>query len=211
MYLTHLWEDLPCAIPVLDGYPPLFHPGTHTCGSCDHQEFFFINFFFIKHTTDTEKQRSSLMRTKGSDDFKKEEIFLTFTNILCTVKQRVLNDLYWVRLSRGCIIWLLAHPHPLPPLPSVSSTGDTQEDWERQKTWWQGWRWRGWARSRIIWPQESLVLYKSFNAAWFIIIAVAQPWESSPGIGGPVLADRHTKNLATPFPTVLIYTVPYST
>ncbi len=25
---------------------------------------------------------------------------------------------------------------------------------------------RGWARSRIIWPQESMVLYKSFNTLW---------------------------------------------
>ncbi len=32
--------------------------------------------------TGTEKQRSSLMRTKGCDDFQKEKIFFTFTNIL---------------------------------------------------------------------------------------------------------------------------------
>ncbi len=32
---------------------------------------------------------------------------------------------------------LAALPHPLPPLPWVSSTGDTQEDWERETTWWR--------------------------------------------------------------------------
>ncbi len=31
-------------------------------------------------------------------------------------------------------MWLL--PHLLPPFPSVNSTGDTQEDWERQSTYW---------------------------------------------------------------------------
>ncbi len=35
------------------------------------------------------------------------------------------------RPSRRLMIWLL--PHPLPPLSSVSSTGDTQEDWEREQ------------------------------------------------------------------------------
>ncbi len=37
--------------------------------------------------------------------------------------QRVLNDVKRARLSRGLMIWLLAHP-----LPSVSSAGDTEED-----------------------------------------------------------------------------------
>ncbi len=38
----------------------------------------------------------------------------------------VLNDLWRVRLSRRRLIHLLAYS--LPPLPSVSSTDDTQED-----------------------------------------------------------------------------------
>jgi hypothetical protein len=45
----------------------------------------------------------------------------------------VLKDLQRTRLSRCRKIWLLAHL-PFPPLPSVSSTGDTQEDWEREKS-----------------------------------------------------------------------------
>jgi hypothetical protein len=57
------------------------------------------------------------------------------------------------------MIWL--RPHPLhPPPPSVSSTCDTQEDWERETTcWWE----RGEGRSQIIWRRISLVLYNSFN------------------------------------------------
>ncbi len=44
---------------------------------------------------------------------------------------RILNDLYRSRLSRRTI-WLL--PHPLLSLLSVSLTGDTQEDCERETT-----------------------------------------------------------------------------
>ncbi len=53
---------------------------------------------------------------------------------------------------------------PPPPLASVNSTGDTQEDWEKRETtfWWEGRRKR-WGRSQIIRRRESLVLYKSFN------------------------------------------------
>ncbi len=72
--------------------------------------------------------------------------------------KKVLDYLYKGRLSRGRFIWLLAHP--LSRLPIVSSTGDTQEDWEREKTCW---RERAWPSSRIIRPEESLVFYKSFN------------------------------------------------
>ncbi len=44
-------------------------------------------------------------------------------------RQRVLNDLQRTRLPRGGrMIWLLPHPLPFPPHPSVSSTGDAQED-----------------------------------------------------------------------------------
>ncbi len=39
----------------------------------------------------------------------------------------------------------------------VSSTGDTQYNWERETACWGE---RGWARSRTTLPQESLVLYK---------------------------------------------------
>ncbi len=57
-------------------------------------------------------------------------------------------------------------PTPSPPLPSVSSTGGTQKDWERDTSCWRERVRRGWARNRIIRPQESLVLYKSFNTLW---------------------------------------------
>jgi hypothetical protein len=41
-------------------------------------------------------------------------------------RQGVLKDLQMTRLSRRPMIWLLPNPL-LPPFPSVSSTGDTQE------------------------------------------------------------------------------------
>jgi hypothetical protein len=59
------------------------------------------------------------------------------------------------RLSRGRMIWLLAHS----PFPSKSSTGDTQEKLADRRVGGEG----GWASSRIIITQESLVLYKSLN------------------------------------------------
>jgi hypothetical protein len=43
------------------------------------------------------------------------------------------------------MIWLL--PRPLPPLPSVNSTDDKQEDWEREITCWQERGWGGGAKS----------------------------------------------------------------
>ncbi len=48
------------------------------------------------------------------------------------VCQRVLNNLKRAMFSHGRMIWLLAQPSP--PHPSVSSTGDTQEDFERETT-----------------------------------------------------------------------------
>ncbi len=50
---------------------------------------------------------------------------------------------------------LLAHP-----LPSISSTDDTQEDWERETSCER--ERRGGGRG----PEESLVRYKSFNTLW---------------------------------------------
>jgi hypothetical protein len=54
--------------------------------------------------------------------------FHTFSVCACVnglqYSQRVLNDLYRTRLSLRRMIWLLPHL----PSPSVSSTGDTQED-----------------------------------------------------------------------------------
>jgi hypothetical protein len=53
-------------------------------------------------------------------------------------------------------------PPPSPPLSSESSTGVTQEDWERGNLL-TGEGGRRWAWSRIIQPKESLALNKSFN------------------------------------------------
>jgi hypothetical protein len=47
------------------------------------------------------------------------------------------------------MIWLLVPPFPHPPLPLVSSTGDTQEDGERETSCCRERGSRGWARSRI--------------------------------------------------------------
>jgi hypothetical protein len=57
---------------------------------------------------------------------------------------------------------------PPPLLPSVSSTGDTQEDWVRETTFWRDRGARGWMRSRKR-PQECLILYKPFNTLWFTL------------------------------------------
>ncbi len=48
-----------------------------------------------------------------------------------TYSQRVLNDLSRARLSRDRMIWILARP--LLPLPSTSSTGDTQKNEEERQ------------------------------------------------------------------------------
>jgi hypothetical protein len=58
------------------------------------------------------------------------------------------------------MIWLLSRPS----LPFVSSTGDAQEDWEREKICWRrGVEEAGGWRSRIRRRQKRLVLYKSFD------------------------------------------------
>jgi hypothetical protein len=44
------------------------------------------------------------------------------------VHQSVLNDLLRARYSSSRMIWLLSYPLPPPPILSVSSPGDTQED-----------------------------------------------------------------------------------
>ncbi len=49
-----------------------------------------------------------------------------------------MNDSLRARLSRSRMIWLPAHPSLHRPL--VSSIGDTQEDIERETSWWGDWR-----------------------------------------------------------------------
>ncbi len=81
------------------------------------------------------------------------QYFLSFSVSLC-VAQRVFNDL---SLSRRCMSWLPA------PLPSVSSTGDTQGDCERETSQTSCCRERegGGDGEAKPWRRESLVLYKS--------------------------------------------------
>ncbi len=64
------------------------------------------------------------------------------------------------------VICFGSSPNPFSPFPSVSSTGDTQEDWERETSCWRERRRAGERVSRIIWSQESLVLYEPFNILW---------------------------------------------
>jgi hypothetical protein len=66
---------------------------------------------------------------------------------------------YWI-IYRGLGFLAAVVPRP-PPLSSMSLTGDTQEDWVRETSCWREREGRGWARSQIIWPQESLVTLKS--------------------------------------------------
>jgi hypothetical protein len=93
---------------------------------------------------------------------------------LKTFRQRILNDLQMARLSCGRVIWLLPmHPTPnstpppppsqLPP-PAVSTRAGTRSNSEKERQHADG---RGWTRSQFIRPQESLVLYKLFNALRF--------------------------------------------
>ncbi len=62
----------------------------------------------------------------------------------------------------------LGPPPPLFP-PSVSSTGDTLEDWERETTWW-GDRGEGGG-------EKACVIYKSFNTLWFLCILTTKTFQ----------------------------------
>ncbi len=79
--------------------------------------------------------------------------------------ERVLNDLLRARLSRSRMIWLLAHSLPPSPLPAESSTGDIHTGRLTRGTicWGEGGRKGGGGEEPNSGPQESLVLYKSFN------------------------------------------------
>jgi hypothetical protein len=75
--------------------------------------------------------------------------------------RRVLNDLYRTKLSCCRMILLLARPLPPPPLSWRQVVSLSQALSPVELT--EGKGGRGWARSQIIRPWESLVLYKSFN------------------------------------------------
>ncbi len=76
--------------------------------------------------------------------------------------QRILNDLQRARLSRGRMNWLLAHT--LPPSPvSKFDRRHTGRLRKRDNLLREEGLGRGWSKSQIIQPQESLVLYESFS------------------------------------------------
>ncbi len=78
----------------------------------------------------------------------------------------------WIQKGQGflAIVWFGSSPTCSPPLPSVSSTGDTQQDHEKKTSCWRERGGRGWARSGIIRTQEYLVLYKLFNTLWLPVL-----------------------------------------
>ncbi len=67
------------------------------------------------------------------------------------------------------MIWLLAHPLPPSPVSKLQRrhTGYRRKDNFLTESRDRGER--GWASSRIIRPQESLVLYKSFHTVWYLL------------------------------------------
>ncbi len=76
----------------------------------------------------------------------------------------LLREYWMLHIGPGilAIVWFGSSPTLPNPFPSVSSSGDTWEDWERETTCWRvtgvgalG----GWARSRMIRAQGSLFLY----------------------------------------------------
>jgi hypothetical protein len=94
-------------------------------------------------------------------------LMLTYPSFTCS--DWVFSKQYWM-IYRGpgflSVVWFGSSPTLstlLSPLPSVSSTGDTQEGWERVTTCW---RVSGRVGSRIIPQQGSLVFSKSFKTLW---------------------------------------------
>ncbi len=87
-------------------------------------------------------------------------------------------------LSRGRIIWLLAHP--IPALSRQKAWPATHRKTEKERQVAEGRGGRGWARSRIILPQKSLALYKSFNSLGLYTLYTLYPLFLFSGIPGQV-------------------------
>ncbi len=79
-------------------------------------------------------------------------------------------------------------PWTPPPLPLVSSTEETLEDWEgKRDNLLPEEGGKGWARSQIIRPQESLVLDESFNTLLFEHTGCQCQSRNSPGFDASIL------------------------
>ncbi len=71
----------------------------------------------------------------------------------------VLREYWMIYIGPGflAVVWFgYTATHSLPPVSKLA--GEIQEDRGKGGT--------GWARSRIIWPQESMVLYTLLNTLW---------------------------------------------
>ncbi len=67
------------------------------------------------------------------------------------------------------VVWFGYSHTPYPPLPSVSWTGDTQGDWDREITCGRERGGREWAKSRIKRPQKSIrILWPGYSSICFI-------------------------------------------
>jgi hypothetical protein len=110
------------------------------CNSENHFSTFYFSYYFAPdtHSPDlytencslkdtvgwarsvSSRKRECIERIRSSEEFSWKNQ-LGRNHLLYTLAQRVLNDLQRTRLSRRRITWLLSHP--LPSLPSASSTG----------------------------------------------------------------------------------------
>jgi hypothetical protein len=110
-----------------------------------------------------------LKRYSVEREVKKRALTNATTYEFCA-RQRVLNDLWRARFSRCRKIGsshIPSHPSPGTFMQKAGPATYRNTEKERQLADADGrGGGRGWARSRIIRPQESLVLYNSFNILW---------------------------------------------
>ncbi len=113
--------------------------------------YYSMNFTLFRNTTSTLPLPPTINLVSTSFKWLKTKLEITsFPHLkLHAPAQRVLNELYEDFLAVAWfLILLLAHPHPHSPVSTQPAIGEGG---------------RGWARSRILRPQESLVLHISFN------------------------------------------------